>query len=140
MGQNYDGYFITSCGKIWSYYKKGFMKTMDSNGYQRVQMKDGKHLVHRLVAETYLPNSDNLSEVDHINGNRADNRVQNLQWISKKDNIAKAWNKPCECVETGQVFESRTAAAEFLGVSKEAIMNCLRGKSKTCGGYHWRDE
>ena len=67
------------------------MKPYKQNGYLLVRLfKDGNYKnyrIHRLVAEAYLPNPNNLPEVHHINGIRNDNRVDNLDWVSKEDNL-----------------------------------------------------
>ena len=98
--KGYEGlYAITEDGQVWSYSRKQFKKpSLTHNGYERVQLhKDGVKRncrVHRLVAEAYLPNPDNLPEVHHINSIRTDNRVDNLQWVSKEENLKhRDWTK-----------------------------------------------
>lgn len=63
----------------------------DKDGYEQVNLKkNGKHStkkVHRLVAEAFIPNPNNLPVVDHINGARNDNRSFNLRWCTQKDNL-----------------------------------------------------
>ena len=59
-------------------------------GYKRVKVGGKLHYVHRLVAQTYLPNPHNLTEVNHINGDKADNRVCNLEWVSREQNMQHA--------------------------------------------------
>lgn len=84
----YEGkYAITSCGKVWNYKFKTFMKPEQmNNGYLRIQLsKDGKKerfLIHRLVAITYLPNPDNLPCVNHKDEIRDHNWINNLEWCS----------------------------------------------------------
>lgn len=56
------------------------------SGYRRVRINGVEYLVHRLVAGTFLDNPENLEEVDHINRNPSDNRVENLRWVSHSDN------------------------------------------------------
>jgi hypothetical protein len=75
--------------------KRGRMKKLKSSinnryGYYVVDLyKDGKKYtkrVHRLIAKTFIPNPHNLPHIDHINHNRQDNRIENLRWVSRKDN------------------------------------------------------
>lgn len=141
--KNYEGlYAITSCGKVWSYISKKFLKTVKmKNGYSTVMLyknKVGKRfLVHRLVAEAYVENPQNLKSVDHINGNKDHNYVKNLQWMTLEDNTRKEHNTKVRCVETGEVFDSYKIAAKAINRHPSAISACLRGKQKTAGGYHW---
>jgi HNH endonuclease/NUMOD4 motif-containing protein len=101
----YEGlYAITNEGQVWSY-PKGMPNGMGhsgcwlrlhphSAGYWRVTLtKDGKHrqfTVHRLVAKTYLPSPE--LHVNHKNGNKRDNRVENLEWVTTKENFYHAIN------------------------------------------------
>lgn len=64
---------------------------IDKRGYHRVELNvngnSKKHLVHRLVAKTFIPNPENKPNIDHINTNTSDNRVENLRWCTQKENI-----------------------------------------------------
>ena len=62
--------------------KKGYKHVMVSNGNERKRCK-----VHRLVAEAFIPNTENKPQVDHINRNPADNRVENLRWVTNAENV-----------------------------------------------------
>lgn len=140
--QLHEGYYITSCGKVWSYKSNRFLSTSyNKKGYKRVQLwENGKnkiYLIHRLVAETYIPNPNNLDTVDHIDGNKEHNYISNLQWLDNKDNVRKSLSRKVRCVETGEIFNSHGKAAEFAKVSRPAISRCIEGFSKTSGGYHW---
>ena len=68
-----------------------------SKGYLKIQlMKDGKRksfFIHRLVAEAFLSNPDNKPEVNHINSNRQDNRLENLEWVSTSENALHRWRR-----------------------------------------------
>ena len=146
-----DLYAVTSCGRVWSYRAKRFLKPLKGqNDYLYVNLyKDGKqkhHRIHRLVAETYLPNPLNLPQVNHKDENKANNALPNLEWISHKDNcnfgtrndrIAKACQKRVICIETGQVFESIKEAQDFFKCGHNIARVC-KGKRKTAAGLHWR--
>ncbi len=96
---NLDGYEskykITNDGRIYSEYLGDFLKPFYSRGgYVRVKLNYGnrskKFMMHRLVAMAFIPNPDNKPVVDHINRNRADNRVENLQWVTTQENCQLA--------------------------------------------------
>lgn len=93
---------------------------------------------------TYIPNPEGKEEIDHINKNRLDNRVENLRWVSSAENKANAEFKGSKkirtkvrCVETGEVFKSMVQAAEFARINRYGINLCLLGRQLTAGGYHW---
>ena len=87
----YDGYKANRLGQIKG--KRGWILSacVNSSGYPQCCIQlDWRQLsvgVHRLVAFAFIPNPDNLAEVDHINKIKTDNRVENLRWLSKADNV-----------------------------------------------------
>ena len=92
-------YAITEDGRVWSYKKlrnpAGWRKTITNwSGYERIQLrKNGQYhysSIHRLVASTYLPNPSNLPEVNHKDGDKQNNRVENLEWCTHSENIRHA--------------------------------------------------
>ena len=145
--KGYEGeYAITSCGRVWSYKSKKFLSFNDNgHGYKSVHLshnnKQKRFYIHRLVAEAYISNPNGLSEVDHIDRDLSHNWVNNLRWTNYIDN---GRNKSTEAykqvinIETGEIFETRAAAARKYNVSKTAINNAIKRKG-TCCGYHWRD-
>ena len=129
-----------------------FLKTNENDRYLRVDLwKDGKHKfyeVHRLVAAAFIANPENKPVVNHIDGDKHNNNVNNLEWCTVSENnkhaykmgLASPVNKtPIKAtnIQTGEVkyFESQTEAANVLNTSKGHINDCLKGKQKTCKGY-----
>lgn len=97
--KDFSDYKITDDGKIISYKFKEprVMKTWyQKSNYENIKLsKDNKtyhFLIHRLVAEAFIPNPDNLPEVNHKNKNRADNQVENLEWTNRLDNLYDSYS------------------------------------------------
>ena len=147
----YDGlYAITNDGKVWSYRKNTFLNPYLTRGYLKVCLYKDKSkkqvLIHRLVAEAFLPNPQNLPQINHKDENKKNNCVDNLEWCDAKYNInygernrkiARSHCKKVYCVELDKVFESAKLAATELNLFDSNIAKCCKGKSKTTGGYHW---
>jgi hypothetical protein len=132
-----------------------FQVMLTKNGGQR------PHYVHRLVAEAFIDNPNNLPEVDHIDANKLNNNVKNLRWVTPKENhdntvrhghnydgtsnffgpenIVKRYDRCRRPVvrSDGAVFESVTSAAKNIGVKPQSITRVLNDSSNTkrCHGY-----
>ena len=139
---------VSNKGNVVSY-KRGApypLKVFHNNrGYQQVGAVSGSsQLVHRLVADTWIPNPNHHKELNHINGNKDDNRVENLEWVTRSENLRHAYrtglNKnvtPVRIVETGEVFESIHEFARRIGGDQGTISACLAGRRSTHHGYHF---
>lgn len=142
-------YAATEDGRIWSHKTQNFFSPW-SNGqgylYVTLQTAEGQKnfRVHRLIAQTFIPNPEGKKEVDHINQNKLDNKSANLRWVTSAENKAnsspagrKIIRTKVRCVETGEVFKSMVQAAQFAGCHRYTINLCLLGKQPTAAGYHW---
>ena len=119
------------------------------HGYKIVKRKQIAHRVHRLVAAAFLPNSENKSDVNHINGDKTDNRLDNLEWATRTENLYHALRtglhdnpeKPVigTCKETGVVVEfiSEAEAARNTAALQPNISKCLQGLRRSAGGFEW---
>lgn len=105
-------YLISSYGRVISLNYGGWGRTKEnktrirSNGYREAQISIcGKMyyvLVHRLVAMAFIPNPDNKSEVNHINGNKRDNHIWNLEWVTHSENVQHAYRTNLHPVKRGE--------------------------------------
>lgn len=155
--KEYEGlYQVSNLGRVKSVRKNVIMSTPKNlkDGYLRVNLKrNGSQkqcLVHRLVATAFIENPNNLPFINHMNEDKCDNRIENLEWCDKSYNvqygtcierISKALSKPILCVELGVVFDNAIKATEFLGHARGTathINRCANGKERSSCGYTWR--
>ncbi len=153
---NFPRYSATADGKI--YGKKGELRPYSrKTGYCGIKLfrYEGNKsirkglLVHRLIAKTFIPNPEELPIVNHKNGNKKDNRVENLEWCTYKNNTQHAWDNNLITRHERRVFgtvigerisfeyDSILEASEMTGTSYHGISKACRGVLKTSGGYEW---
>jgi len=160
----YESYYqISNLGRIKSLRKSRFLShTLNKkNGYYYVGLsKDLKtitFLLHRLIAIHFTPNPYNKLEVNQIKGVKTDNRIENLEWVTHKENSHHAWrlglkvaamtgitgaaNKrsiPIVCINTGETFASIADAAKILKIVRPNIIKVLKGKRKRVSGLTFK--
>lgn len=133
--------------------EKILIPSLNNKGYQKVNLckngKDETRKVHRLVAEHFIPNPDNLPQVNHRDEDKTNNCVNNLEWCDAAYNnkygtrTAKTSKPIIQYTKDGQFvaeFPSTMEAARQTGVSVGNICSCCKGNPKYshAGGYIWR--
>lgn len=165
---NYKDYYVTNKGDVLSY-KKGYRKSLkqidNGTGYMCVSLsKKGKvkrFYVHRLVAESFLENKHKKEEVNHIDGIRNNNKLSNLEWVTRSENHYHRYKvlkqKGVNYGKTGDKnwrskpvikfdlnnnyickYDGVMEAQRQTGITESNIRSVIYGKSKTAGGFKWK--
>ena len=158
--KNHKGFWVSTLGRV---KRDAFIDTLGRpheermvsiinnkkrGGYEYVHLKNECKSLARLVAETFIPNQGSKEEVNHINGNKFDNRITNLEWVTSVENKEHAWKtglctakhrmQKVQCNETGEVFNSVVECSNKMGIDRRRIFRQMKGEIKQVKGYTFR--
>lgn len=155
--KGYEGlYEISDLGRVKRIYKNGKTRILkpscNKQGYVQLALSKNNKLktfkIHRLVAIAFIKNSSNKREVNHIDGNKKNNSLNNLEWVTSKENIEHAIKTGLRNKTNAKKINQYDLNNNFLATwssLKEAqiscnvshIVDCCKGKRKTAGGFRW---
>lgn len=101
--------------------------------------------VHRLVAKAFIPNPNDKNDVNHLDGDKTNNELSNLEWVTRSENIKhshriigrKSNGRKIKCIETGEIFNSIVEASGKTKIHRGNISHVLNGRNKKAGGFTW---
>ena len=141
--KDYEGlYWISNLGRVKNRHGR-VLKPEIRQGYYSIDLmknhKRKKYRIHRLVAEAFIENPDNLPQVNHKDENKLNNEADNLEWCDNTYNThySRHENLAVYCFDLDQEFKSASEAAVHLGLCRTSIVKCCRGQLHQVGGMLW---
>lgn len=155
--ENYPDYLISNKGRVYSSKRNKFLKPKNSKqGYLTIKLSEHSIIkefkIHRLIAEAFILNPDNLPQVNHRDEDKTNNCVDNLEWCDAKYNnnygtarlrMTEKTKKPVLQFsldgEFIKEYESvKEASLTFYTKRTSSINNCLAGRTKSAYGFYWK--
>lgn len=135
-------YQISNLGRIKNKHGRILKLILQRSGYYYIDLQRKRKLVHRLVAEAFIDNPNNLPEVNHKDEDKVNNDASNLEWCTSKYNSNygtrnKRKSKPIQCIETGVIYWGARELERQTGIWHNSIAQAIRNGTRA-GGYHWR--
>ena len=144
------GYKVSNYGQVMNVKGRRLEGGINQGGYLNVKMCKNCYLVHRLVAQAFLPNPENKPFVNHINGKKDDPRLENLNWMTEKENAQHAVEAGLNKLGKGVIqydmnnnkiaeYKSQSEASRKTGITRSSIGLCVSGNRKSVGGFVFVD-
>ena len=147
----FPNYEVSSFGRVRNKKYNRFLKPLEVGfGYVVVELwnngQSQSKKIHRLVANAFIPNPHNKPQVNHIDGNKKNNSVDNLEWVTASENMKHAYdsgikkvyhNRTIRIIETGEIFDSIKECAKKINGYECDIIRCLQKNNYTHKGYHF---
>lgn len=146
--KEFDNYFVSNQGRIMNGKTGRILRPADDgHGYEQVCLsKNGQRTmkrISRLVGEAFIDNPNELETINHIDQDKRNNKVDNLEWLSRGDNVRYSLAKPVEQYDlfSGELlatYPSANAVERLTGYYQGNISKVCRGQYKKAYGYIWK--